>query len=163
MPKHCLLCQPSGGLQFISYHLPKFKKFDLWLECLWLRCCLTRQERLASISWLSLVRIFHNTYHPILADPGAVSQVKRKGATIVFKYRRKSPWVPTLTKPFPKIQMDDWAQKNLCIIVPNQRTASLELFSCVRTRRLLSCHTCLVCSPRLCVHIRKGNFHFLLS
>ena len=41
--------------------------------------------------------------------------------------------------------MDDWAQKNLCIIVPNQRTASLELFSCVRTRWLLSCHTCLVC------------------
>jgi len=31
----------------------------------------------------------------------------------------------------------DWAQKILCITVPNRRTASLEFFSCVRTRRLL--------------------------
>ena len=32
----------------------------------------------------------------------------------------------------------DWAQKMLCIIVPNQRTASPEFFSWVRTRRLLT-------------------------
>ena len=38
----------------------------------------------------------------ILGDPGAVSRVGRKG----FKYRRKSPWVPTLTELFPKIQAD---------------------------------------------------------
>ena len=31
----------------------------------------------------------------------------------------------------------DWAQKMLCIMVPNRWTASLEFFSCVRTRRLL--------------------------
>ena len=31
----------------------------------------------------------------------------------------------------------DWAQKMLCIIVPNWRTASPEFFSWVRTRRLL--------------------------
>ena len=31
----------------------------------------------------------------------------------------------------------DWAQKMLCIMVPNRRTASLEFFSCVRTRLLL--------------------------
>ena len=43
---------------------------------------------------------------PILGDPGAVSRVERKGATKVFKYGRKSPWVPTLTEPFPKIQTD---------------------------------------------------------
>ena len=42
----------------------------------------------------------------ILGDPGAVSRVGRKGATKVFKYGRKSPWVPTLTKIFPKIQED---------------------------------------------------------
>ena len=29
----------------------------------------------------------------ILGDPGAVSRVERKGATKVFKYGRKSPWV----------------------------------------------------------------------
>ena len=32
----------------------------------------------------------------------------------------------------------DWAQKMLCIIVPNRRTVSPEFFSWVRTRRLLS-------------------------
>ena len=42
----------------------------------------------------------------ILGDPGAVSLVGRKGRTKVFKYGRKSPWVPTLTELFPKIQAD---------------------------------------------------------
>ena len=41
----------------------------------------------------------------------------------------------------------DWAQKMLCIIVPNRRTVSPELFSWVRTRRLLSRHGCPVRSP----------------
>ena len=43
---------------------------------------------------------------PILGDPGAVSRVGRKGGTRVFKYGQKSPWVPTLTELFPKIQAD---------------------------------------------------------
>ena len=42
----------------------------------------------------------------ILGGPGAVTRVGRKGATNVFKYGRKSPWVPTLTGPFSKIQAD---------------------------------------------------------
>ena len=42
----------------------------------------------------------------ILGDPGAVSRVGRKGATNVFKYGRKSPWVPTLAELFPKLQAD---------------------------------------------------------
>ena len=46
------------------------------------------------------------TSESILRDPGAVSRVGRKGATKVFKYGRKSPWVPTLTELFPKIQAD---------------------------------------------------------
>ena len=66
---------------------------------------------------------------PILGDPGAVSRVGRKGAKTVFKYKRKSPWVLTLTEPFPKILAPDWAQKKLCIIVPNRRTVSPEFFS----------------------------------
>ena len=41
-----------------------------------------------------------------LGDPGAVGRVGRKGGTKVFKYGRKSPWVPTLTELFPKIQAD---------------------------------------------------------
>ena len=46
------------------------------------------------------------TLSSILGDPGAVIRVGRKGATNVFKYARKSPWVPTLTELFPKIQAD---------------------------------------------------------
>ena len=42
----------------------------------------------------------------ILGDPGAVSRVGRKGATKVFMYGRRSPWVPTLTELFPKLQAD---------------------------------------------------------
>ena len=42
----------------------------------------------------------------ILGDPGAVSRVRSKGETKVFKYGQKSPWVPTLTELFPKIQAD---------------------------------------------------------
>ena len=42
----------------------------------------------------------------ILGDPGTVSQVGRKGGTKVCKYGRKSPWVPTLTELFSKIQAD---------------------------------------------------------
>ena len=45
----------------------------------------------------------------------------------------------------------DWAQKRLCIIVPNRQTVSPEFFSWVRTWLLSSRHTCLVCSPSLCL------------
>ena len=50
------------------------------------------------------VHVHDGTTLVILGDPGAVSQVGRKGATKVFKYGQKSPWVPTLTELFPKIQ-----------------------------------------------------------
>ena len=86
----------------------------------------------------------------ILGDPGAVSQARLKGATNVFKHGRKSPWVLTLTGPFPNGQENagSWlGTKMLCIIVPNRRTASPEFFSWVRTRRLLSRHSCPVRSP----------------
>ena len=40
----------------------------------------------------------------IVGDPGAVSRAGRKVATKVLKHRRKSPWVPILTGPFPNGQ-----------------------------------------------------------
>ena len=86
----------------------------------------------------------------ILGDPKAVSRAGRKGVTKVFKHGRKSPWVPTLTGPFPngKANAGSWlGTKMLCIIVPNRRTVSPELFSWVRTRPLLSRHSCPVRSP----------------
>ena len=39
----------------------------------------------------------------ILGDSGAVSRAGTKGATKVFKHRRKSPWVPTLTTGGPDV------------------------------------------------------------
>ena len=42
----------------------------------------------------------------ILGDTGSVSRAGRKGATKVFKHRRKSPWVSTLTGPFPNGQVN---------------------------------------------------------
>ena len=50
--------------------------------------------------------VFSGHSQLILGDPGAVSRVGRKGGTKVFKYGQKSPWVPTLTELFPKIQAD---------------------------------------------------------
>ena len=79
----------------------------------------------------------------ILGDPGAVSRIERKGGTKVFKYGRKSRYrlSPKYFQKFKRMPAPDWAQKMLCIIVPNRRTVSPELFLWVRTRRLLSRHT----------------------
>ena len=45
---------------------------------------------------------------------------------------------PNYFQKFKQMPAPDWAQKMLCIIVPNRRTVSPEFFSWVRTRRLLS-------------------------
>ena len=72
-------------------------------------CISQKQFTVISNSWTedstcTDVHVHDDTTLVILGDPGAVSQVGRKGTTKVFKYGRKSPWVPTLTKLFPKIQ-----------------------------------------------------------
>ena len=91
------------------------------------------------------------SYQPILGDPGAVSRAGLKGATKVFKHRRKSPWVPTLTGLFPNGQENagSWlGTKNAlyyCAQSANS-TKAPEFFSWVRTQRLLSRHSCPVCS-----------------
>ena len=80
----------------------------------------TLTSQSSSLSWYLFVRLLHLSLKfrlpkmssnempffrsPILGDPGAVSRVGSKGGTKVFKYGRKSPWVPTLTKLFPKLQ-----------------------------------------------------------
>ena len=98
----------------------------------------------------------------MLGDPGAVSRAGLKGATNVFKNGRKSPWQcpgyrlsPNHLQTVKKMLVPDWAQKLLCIIVPNRRTASPEFFSWVRTRRLLSRHSCPVRSPSFPNHKRR--------
>ena len=66
-----------------------------------------------------------------------------------FQVRVKEPLGTDSHRKFKRTPAPDWAQKMLCIIVPNRRTVSPEFFSWVRTRRLLSRHTCPVRSPSL--------------
>ena len=100
----------------------------------------------------------------ILGDPGTVSRVGRKGGTNVFITGERAPGYrnsPNYFQRFKLIPARDWAQKILCIIVPNWRTVSPEFFSWVRTRRLLSRHTCPVRSPRLFVQGKLSFSTFL--
>ena len=52
-------------------------------------------------------------------NPGAVSRAGRNGATKVFKHWRKSPWVRTLTGPFPNSQVNtgSWLGTKKCIVL----------------------------------------------
>ena len=78
-------------------------------------------------------------------NPGAVSRARRNGRTKVFKHWRKSPWVPTLTGPFPNSQAStgSWVGTKNALYYCAQ---SANRFSWVRTRWLLSCHSCAVYS-----------------
>ena len=101
----------------------------------------------------------------ILGDPGAVSRVGRKGGTKVFKYRRKSPWVLTLTELFPKIQAGagSWlGTKNaLYYCAQSANSFSWVLFVSSYTTAIVSITTCLAHAPRKCT--QSGNFHFKLK
>ena len=85
----------------------------------------------------------------ILGDPGAVSRVGRKGGTKVFITGERAPGYRLSTDHFQKFKRmpaPDWAQKMLCIIVPNRRTHLNKFFSCVLTWRLLSRSRLVCCS-----------------
>ena len=69
---------------------------------------------------------------------------------------------PSYFQKFKRMPAPDWAQKKLCIIVPNRRTVSPQFFAWVRTWRLLSCHTCPVRSQSLCEQ-RRLLFSTFLS
>ena len=79
-------------------------------------------------------------------NPGAVSWARRNDAAKVFKHWRKSPWVPTLTGPFGNSQANtgSWLGTKTALYYCAQ---SANRFSWVRTRWLLSCHSCAVYSP----------------
>ena len=56
----------------------------------------------------------------------------------------------------------DWAQKMLCIIVPNRQPISRELFSWVRAQRVLCRHSCPVRSASI-ANQKRRNYRSLLS
>ena len=95
--------------------------------------------------------IFLNGF-AILGDPGAVSRAGRKGATKVFKYKRKSPWVPTLTGPFPNSQANagSWLGTTNALYYCAQSVNSISwvLFVSSYTTAIDSITACLAHAPK---------------
>ena len=90
--------------------------------------------------------------NPTLRDPGAVSRAGRKCATKIYKHGQKSPWVPTLTGPFPngEANVGSWLGIKNALYYCAQLANSISwvLFvSSYTTAILLSRHTCPVRSP----------------
>ena len=87
----------------------------------------------------------HSNNSDILGHPGAVT--RGKGGTKVFKYGQKSPWVPTLTELFPKIQADagSWlGTKNaLYYCAQSANSFSWVLFLSSYTTAIVSITACL--------------------
>ena len=104
----------KGVMMFWKYHAKRpWKKCALILVLKW--AWVWRYLESWSLSLLSTRvsvsksrKTFLGTVDSILGDPRAVSQAGLKGSTKVFKHGRKSPWVPTLTGPFPN------GQENAC-------------------------------------------------
>ena len=86
----------------------------------------------------------------------------RKGATKVFKHRRKSPWVPTLTGPFPNGQANvgSWlGTKNaLYYCAQSANSISWVLFVSSYTTAIDSITACL--AHALKKWTQSGNFQF---
>ena len=98
----------------------------------------------------------------ILGDPGAVSGVGRKGGTNVFKYGRKSLWVPTLPELFPKIQADvgSWlgTKNSLYYCAQSANSFSWVLFVSLYMTAVVSITACVAHAPKKCT--QSGNFLF---
>ena len=86
----------------------------------------------------------------ILGDPGAVSLVGRKGRTKVFKYGRKSPWVPTVIELFPKIQADAGSYYYY-YCAQSANSFSWVIFMSSYTTPIVWPHSARFRSPSLCV------------
>ena len=115
------------------------------------------------LGWVIVRAVFHRVTQVMLLSVswapswetqeqsvGSGEKAGRKFSSTVE--RAPGYWLsPNHFRKFKRMRAPDWAQKMLCIIVHNWRTVSPEFFSWVRTRRLLSRHTCLLRSPSLCL------------
>ena len=101
--------------------------------------------------------------HSILGDPGAASRTGRKGATKVSSTGGKAPGYRLSLDHFQTVKRmlaPDWAQKMLCIIVPNRRTASISwvLFVSSYTTAIDSITACLAHAPKKCTQSWNVQF-----
>ena len=80
----------------------------------------------------------------------------------VCKYGQKSPWVPTLTELFPKIQADAGSllgTKNaLYYCAQSGNSFSWVLFVSLYTTAIVSIRACLAHAPKKCT--QSGDFQF---
>ena len=107
-----------------------------------------------------LMRFRLSLLHP--RRPRGSQSGGRKGATKVFKHRRKSPWVPTLTGPFPSSQANvgSWlGTKNaLYYCAQSANSISWVLFVSSYTPAIDSITACLAHVPKKCT--QSGNLKF---
>ena len=99
----------------------------------------------------------------ILGDPGEVSRAGEKARRTFSSTGGKTPgyWLsPDHFQTVKRMLAPDWAQKMVCIIVPNRRTASPEFFSWVRTRQLLTRSRLVLLMHALKKWTQSGNFQF---
>ena len=127
----CMFCLPNSDHVMFSWEFAFCLLNNYAYICTWMQVHKTTFER--TVLWGIIT-------WSILGDPGAVSRAGRKGATNVFNHRRKSPWVPTLTGPFPNGQANagSWLGSKNALYYCAQSAASAEFFSWVCTRRLLT-------------------------
>ena len=111
-------------------------------------------------TWLeNLPTVCHEMLYTnsILGDPGQSVGSGERARRKFSSTGERAPGYrlsPNYFQKFKRMSAPDWAQKMLCIIVPNRLTVSPEFFSWVRTRRLLF-QSWLVW---LCT--QSGNFQF---
>ena len=92
----------------------------------------------------------------ILGDPGERARRKFSSAGERAPGYRFSP---NHFQGFKRMPVPDWAQKMLCIILPDRRTVSPELFFVSSyTTAIVSITACLAHAPKKCTQSR--NFQF---
>ena len=104
--------------------------------------------------------LFQLFVHP--RRPRGCQSGREKRRDESFHYGRKSPWVPTLNGPFPKIQADvgSWlGTKNaLYCCAQSANSISWVLFVSSYTTAIDSITACLAHAPKKCT--QSGNFQF---
>ena len=125
------------------------------------RSLLVQKKKINEHPWPLFEKIRWVCCHP-WRPGGGVSRAGRKGATKVFKHRRKSPWVPTLTRPFPNGQANagSWLGTKNALYYCAQSTNSISwvLFVSSYTTAIDSITACLAHAPKKCT--QSGNFQF---